>query len=106
MNKALIRLKKRCKSKKTLLFKSSCFSSYEKYILKKNKNLVPIIKGYYLAICLDSSNIYYNSILLKSWTRNFWNFIQIFCEENYKEKYCLSEKGSISIHIDDYLRLL
>jgi hypothetical protein len=66
----------------------------DRELLLRTQWLQEIIRGWYMLVRPDIQ-----PGDTSAWYANFWNFVQVYLQENYSDSYCLSAENSIDLHI-------
>jgi len=97
LNQALRKIHKLVESKgKVHVLQTREMSRSDREILFKNRWLQEIIRGWYLLVRPDI-----RSGESSAWYASFWDFIKVYLEFHYNDKYCLSAEQSLDLHIGE-----
>ncbi|NGX48344.1 MAG: hypothetical protein K1000chlam3_01735, partial [Chlamydiae bacterium] len=95
LNQALRKIHKLVESKGEIpIIHTKEISRSDREILLRNRWLQEIIRGWYLLIRPDI-----RTGESSAWYASFWDFIKIYLDFHYSDKYCLSAEQSLDLHI-------
>ena len=95
LNQALRKIHKLVESKGEIpIIHTKEISRSDREILLRNRWLQEIIRGWYLLVRPDI-----RTGESSAWYASFWDFIKIYLDFHYSDKYCLSAEQSLDLHI-------